>query len=156
MFIKKIHLKTKRGSILAYSLVVLAIMIGIVTTMSISSVIEKKSASSTDFSVQAYQTADSGIQLAIKGINKDRNATVSNIFSTGCSNGEFKNLIGPNGSTADDRYDVSFYKNEDGTTKITACGELISSIKSIKVVGKYKGAVRALSVVIAQAYTMKL
>ena len=71
MFIKKIHLKTKRGSILAYSLVVLAIMIGIVTTMSISSVIEKKSASSTDFSVQAYQTADSGIQLAIKGINKE-------------------------------------------------------------------------------------
>ena len=39
--------------------------------MSVAAVVEKKSASSTEFSVQAYQTADSGVQMLIKKINSN-------------------------------------------------------------------------------------
>ena len=64
--IRRYFFMKNKGSILAYSLIILTMMVAIVATMSISTMLEKKSASSTDFSVQAYATADSGIQLAIK------------------------------------------------------------------------------------------
>ena len=66
----KTRLLMKQGSILAYSLIVVSVMIVIATSISSVTVIEKKGAVSTDSSVQAYQTADSGVQMAIKKINK--------------------------------------------------------------------------------------
>jgi len=55
---RKVCLSTRQGSILAYSLIILAMMLAIATSLSVSTIIEKKSASSTEFSVQSLQTAD--------------------------------------------------------------------------------------------------
>ena len=74
-------MKTKKGSILAYSLIILAMMLAIATSISIATINEKKSASGTEFSMQALQTADDGSQIALKKI-KSATTTPGILLST--------------------------------------------------------------------------
>jgi hypothetical protein len=146
----KTKIKTDKASILAYSLIIMAMMIAIAATMSIATVVEKKSASSTDFSVQAYQTADSGVQLAIKQINakiSEGNGTdpISSLFpncSTATSDG---NVF----SGAD--YKLSFFSNKDGlpASAMDCSSGKIKDIRSIKSIGTYKDTLRAVQVAVA-------
>ena len=138
-----------KGSILAYSLIIISVMIIIVSSVSVVTVIEKKSAVSTDSSVQAYQTADSGVQMAIKEINK--------IISTGNSSSTsigsvFANCVDPNSADgsifAGAEYKLSFFSDEEGNTPI-GCSATIDQIQSIKSVGTYKDTVRAVQVAVA-------
>lgn len=141
-----------KGSILAYSLIILAMMIAIVTTMSVATVIEKKSASSTDFSVQAYQTADSGVQLSIKKINGNSSGTLASVFGS-CNSGVVQNVNDAGAGL----YDLSFYSDDkitDDTTLIKDCNTLASTIRSIKSVGKFKDTVRAVQVAVAASSSM--
>jgi len=62
-------MKTKKGSILAYALIILTMMAVISVAMTTTTILERKSSSATDSSTQAYQTADTGAQLGIKLIN---------------------------------------------------------------------------------------
>jgi type II secretory pathway pseudopilin PulG len=138
--------KNKPGSILAYSLIIISIMIAIVAATSIATVIGKKSASSTDASVQAYQTADSGVQLATKKINDNLGQTIGSVFS-GCSNGTVSNqsYAGLNGT-----YALSFYSDETGNNPLGCDGQdnLVDNIRNIKSIGVYNGTVRALNVAV--------
>jgi hypothetical protein len=59
-----------KGSILAYSLIILAAMIAIVSVVSVSSVIERKSADATQVSVQTIQIADSVLQNVMRMRNE--------------------------------------------------------------------------------------
>lgn len=147
--IKSYFLKNKKASILAYSLIVVSVMIVIATSISVVTVIEKKGAVSTDASVQAYQTADSGVQMAIKEINK--------IISTGNSSSTsigsvFANCVDPNSADgsifAGAEYKLSFFSDEEGNTPI-GCSATIDQIQSIKSVGTYKDTVRAVQVAVA-------
>ncbi|HPN55014.1 MAG TPA: hypothetical protein PLB52_03760 [Candidatus Moranbacteria bacterium] len=146
-FIKSYFLKNKKASILAYSLIVVSIMIFIAASISVVAVIEKKGAVSTDASVQAYQVADSGVQLAIKEINKVLRANqgsstpLKDIFSN-CSNSD------PNGNIflgAD--YKLSFFSDKQGAVSID-CNQTVDKIQSIKSIGTYKGVVRAVHVAV--------
>ncbi|HOX10615.1 MAG TPA: FISUMP domain-containing protein [Candidatus Moranbacteria bacterium] len=142
----KTRLLMKQGSILAYSLIVVSVMIVIATSISAVTVIEKKGAVSTDSSVQAYQTADSGVQLAIKKINKkislqEEGDHISSIFT--CGNYKFQDA-------GAGEYELSFFSDEEGTAQITDCNNTnINQIQSIKSVGEYKDTVRAVQVSIA-------
>ncbi|HOX11131.1 MAG TPA: hypothetical protein P5323_02195 [Candidatus Moranbacteria bacterium] len=147
--IKSYFLKNKKASILAYSLIVVSVMIVIATSISVVTVIEKKGAVSTDASVQAYQTADSGVQMAIKEINR--------IISTGNSSSTsigsvFANCVDPNSADgsifAGADYKLSFFSDEEGNTPI-GCSATIDQIQSIKSVGTYKDTVRAVQVAVA-------
>ena len=147
--IRRYFFMKNKGSILAYSLIILTMMVAIVATMSISTMLEKKSASSTDFSVQAYATADSGIQLAIKKINgniKDEK-TIEQLFCpTGdgceCKDGKVTGL--KDGGL--DSYDISFFSDDVSVPlgcDIPALGE---NIKNIRALGRYKDAIRSIGV----------
>lgn len=147
--IKSYFLKNKKASILAYSLIVVSVMIVIATSISVVTVIEKKGAVSTDASVQAYQTADSGVQMAIKEINR--------IISTGNSSSTsigsvFANCVDPNSADgsifAGADYKLSFFSDEEGNTPI-GCSAMIDQIKNIKSVGTYKDTARAVQVAVA-------
>jgi len=136
---------------LAYSLIIISIMIVIVSSLSVVTVIEKKSAVSTDSSVQAYQVADSGVQVAIKEINK--------IIATGNSSSTaigsvFTNCVNPNSADGNiftgAEYKLSFFSDGGGTQQINDCNEKIDKIQSIKSVGTYKNTVRAVQVVVAE------
>ena len=153
--IKSYFLKNKKASILAYSLIVVSVMIVIATSISVVTVIEKKGAVSTDASVQAYQTADSGVQMAIKEINK--------IISTGNSSSTsigsvFANCVDPNSADgsifAGAEYKLSFFSDEEGNTPI-GCSATIDQIQSIKSVGEYKDTVRAVQVAVAASGAIK-
>ncbi len=152
--VKSYFLKNKDGSILAYSLIVISVMIVIAASLSVVTVIEKKGAVSTDSSVQAYQTADSGVQMAIKKINKaisqqEEGDPITSIFPN-C--GE----TNPEDGTISDagKYKLSFFSDEAGTTPL-ACTALIKDIQNIKSVGEYKDAVRAVQVAVAASSAIK-
>ncbi len=140
--LKKAHLiGAKRGSILAYSLIIITMMIAIATSLSISTVLEKKGASATDFSAQAYQTADSGVQLAIKKINNNLNSKINDpgMFVCDASGNVTAIDAGPAGSS----YKLSFYTD---SAQITDCNELANTIRIIKSTGTYQGTVRTINV----------
>ena len=142
-------MQKSKGSALAYSLIILAIMLFIASSISITTIVEKKSASSTDFSMQAYQTADSGVQLAIKEINKKRSAgeesdPITSIY-TNCSNTNLDGSI-----VAGDSFKLSFFKDEAGTI-VAPCSGPISDVHSIKSVGQYKDTIRAVNVAVADS-----
>jgi|GEM_PF-6895243 len=151
--IESYFLKNKKASILAYSLIVISVMIVIVTSISVVSVIEKKGAVSTDASVQAYQTADSGVQIAIKKINKviTENAagstSIGSVF-TDCGDYKFQDA-------GAGEYRLSFFDNEEGTGPSLGCGAKIEDIQNIKSVGEYKDTVRAVQVAVAATSAIK-
>ena len=148
---KKVYLPARRGSILAYALIILAIMLSIVAAISVAAVIEKKSASSTDASVQTFQTADSCVQLAIKKINdaisdiSNPDPSIESAFDQSCNSDHIiENLDGIPADAGS--CDVSFYDSDNNL--IENCGDsgTVSGIARIKSIGKYKGTIRAVSV----------
>ncbi|KKQ46312.1 MAG: putative exported protein [Candidatus Moranbacteria bacterium GW2011_GWC2_37_8] len=136
-----------QGSILAYSLVILAMMFAIVGTISTVTILEKKSAGASQSSAQAFQIADSGVQLAINKINKvlevEQNR-INNAFPGKCvvTNGEatVKEDVGTGMS-----YELKFY-SAGSDVPINNCDESVTSIANIKSVGTYKNTVRAVKV----------
>ena len=150
--IKSFLSKNKKGSILAYSLIVVSVMIAIVASLSVVTVIEKKGAVSTDSSVQAYQVADSGVQLAIKKINKiisDDKADETKIEDLFTDCGNFGFTDGGAG-----KYKLAFFDNEGGTGTALGCNVTIDKIRNIKSVGEYKDTVRAVQVAVAATTTL--
>lgn len=139
----KIKTKNKRGSILAYALVILTAMLAIASSLSVVAVIEKKGASSTEFSMQSLQTADSGVQMSLKIINtellKSNPGTIATVLPS-CVNGKVvSSNAGPTGSS----YELTFL---DKNSAALPCTAEVSTIANIKSVGVYKNTVRAVQV----------
>lgn len=135
-----------KGSILAYSLIILAMMLAIATSISVATINEKKAASGTEFSMQSLQTADSGVQITLKKLISS-SGTIASVFGPSCvdSAGIGKvTAAGPAGSN----YEITFLN----TSNIPlSCGTNISSIDSIKSIGTYHETARAVSVKVAMA-----
>jgi Tfp pilus assembly protein PilX len=63
-------LKPKKGSVLVFSLIILSIILSAAITVATVSVTNQRSATATGKSVQSFQVADSGIELALQKIYK--------------------------------------------------------------------------------------
>ena len=149
---KKARMQTKQGSVLAYSLIILAMMLAIATSISIATLSEKKSASGTEFSMQALQVADSGSQIAFKAIKDAANTTdIKTIFGvpycdlvlkTNCCDSVKKLIISGDGAAGPmgSHFELSFY---DGVPVRLGCDDLKSQISTISSVGVYNNTVRA-------------
>jgi len=135
---------------LAYTLIIISIMLTIAATMSIVSIIENKGAGSTDSSMQSLQTADSGVQMAIKKIQANPSGAISAVFGS-CSvvDGVAQTIGSDAGLGASSPYTLSFFSDINGTTKITDCNTAVKSIQNIKSVGSYQNTVRAINVAVA-------
>ncbi|KKQ52086.1 MAG: Major-like protein ous domain protein [Parcubacteria group bacterium GW2011_GWD2_38_11] len=122
-------------------------MLAIATSLSVSTIIEKKSASSTEFSVQSLQTADSGMQLAIQKINNNLTKPLNHadIYGAACVGGVVTRLNNA-GKAGQGTYDLHFY-SDNGTTH-SNCGDLANTIQAIKSIGTYRGTVRAVNVAV--------
>jgi Tfp pilus assembly protein PilX len=136
------NLSLKSGSVLVYSLIILAMMLLIAVGMSFVAVSEKKNASSTDASAQAYQTADSAVQQFIYKINSNPSAAIS-AFST-CNAGI---ITGP--SIGGGTYVIKVYSDSAGTSQITDCSKSFSTIQDIKSTGVYNTTSRAVNVTVS-------
>ncbi|MEI7621743.1 MAG: LamG-like jellyroll fold domain-containing protein [Candidatus Moraniibacteriota bacterium] len=140
---KEAKKENPKGSILAFSLIILSMMFTIAIGIVSTGVAERKSVSATQSSVQAYQVADSGVQIALKKINtavkkldlNDRK--VSAAFSD-C------NLVNL-GEVGAGSYDLSFF-DADGVQ--VGCDGYVYDIARIKSTGKYKDTARAVNVAV--------
>ncbi len=154
--------KNKKGSILAFSLIILSMMLTIAIGIASIEVIQKKNASATQFSVQAYQVADGGTQWAIKIINNatyaDYDVTVTTTFQNlatpfTCASGGVVDVPFPEITGEAANFDLSFYK-ADGS--LIGCGEKATLINEIKSTGKYHNTVRAVNVVVGAQYALPI
>lgn len=136
----------KKGSILVYSIIILAMMLVIAVGMSFVAITEKKSASTTDASAQSYQTADSGLQQAVNVFSSaDSGKTLGEVFGADCSAGKISKTSASMGN-----YEISFSKMEDASSFVNDCDiTKIAEIKNIKSVGTYNNTVRAVEVAVA-------
>lgn len=132
-------------------------MVGIVGTISFTTITEKKGAGATTASVQAFQIADSGLQGALKALKNGitdpaiANGYISEAFAAfpACSAGEI--VEDPSPVLTGAAYTISFWSGdvEDPDKQIKDCNALINTIRNIKVVGTYKETVRAVSVAVS-------
>ncbi|EKE25400.1 MAG: hypothetical protein ACD_5C00178G0003 [uncultured bacterium] len=137
-----------KGSILAYSMIVIAMMFAIVGSISAVSILEKKSAGSSHSSAQSFQVADSAVQIAIKQLNDaykaNENSTIANAFP-GCSG----SAVVDSQIDAKKLYKLTFYDTNDN--QLPNCNRSLKDVESIKAVGTYENTVRAVKVAIAAA-----
>jgi hypothetical protein len=142
-------MKTKKGSILAYALIILTMMAVISVAMTTTTILERKSSSATDSSTQAYQTADTGAQLGIKLINSVTapDATLDDAFTGvySCDDDDgYAKVKVDDDVIAGSSYELTFF-DEDGNQSDT-CDISLNEIGLIKSVGTYKNTVRAVEV----------
>jgi len=136
-------LKTKYGSVLVFSLIVL--FIGVVAALGIASttIISQKMSGTTGKSVSSFQVADSGAEIFLKAVkDAEGGDTLLRDLGLTCSGGTISGNIG----TGKD-YDIIAYKL-DGST-ITNCNTAISDIDKIKSTGTYASTSRAVEMAIA-------
>ncbi|MCK9379389.1 MAG: hypothetical protein M0P97_04580, partial [Candidatus Moranbacteria bacterium] len=132
--------KTKKGSILAFTLIVvlmtLVVALGILTVSNT----EIKTSSATDKSAVSFQVADTGMEIVLdklkNAVRIDR--TLSNVFPN-CAGGIVPGTVD---GAVSKSYRVAFYKSDD---TLMVCNEEIKEISSMKSVGSYARIKRAVS-----------
>ncbi len=132
----------QRGSILAFSLIILFILMVIAIGVSTVSVKERGMSSDTGKSVVAYQAADTGMEIVLNAIIKDGQVSVDALDDGGmnCDDSSGEAVIG--GSAPIGGYELTF---EDANGAIDVCGDS-DNIVEIKSAGEYEGVVRAVEV----------
>jgi len=73
----------KSGSVLIFTLVILLMMLSVAIGITTATISERKNASTSDSSVQAFQVADSGAEIILRKIYKD-DCTSLNRLTHGC------------------------------------------------------------------------
>lgn len=145
------HLLPKKGSVLVFSLIVLSIILSAAITVATVSVTNQRSASSTGKSVQSFQVADSGIELALQKIYKG-SYTDLNAMATGmgggasCAGGAISknNVVGG-------AIKVSFYDNDGNLVACTAT-DWRDKVVRIKSEGSAFGTTRVVETAVAAAH----
>lgn len=143
--------KTKNGSALVFSLMVLAAMLVVaIGTFSVS-MVNQRTSTDTEKSISAFQAADSGIEIVAQEINKRIKASSSaDLIDTIPSE-----LICPgSGSTGVAEYvDLNFLNGKKirvqliGENRETlTCADSLDKVMYLKSVGEYGGTMRAVEV----------
>lgn len=136
--------KGKKGSVLVFTLVILSMALVTAIAISAVTVIERRSSGSTADSNQAFQIADSGIEVVLNEIYQNNSTTVARLTATSglssCTSGK---ITVPNGGNA---YELTF--KDDNGADINACDSPVV-IASVKSTGFYKQTTRAIEAVVA-------
>lgn len=131
-------LQTKKASVLVFSLVMVFILI--IMAIGLASVVltDKKGAISSRESTQAFQIADSGVEIARAKLSQGGNGSkkLSEIFS--CGSGKVSGNVG-----SGKEYELTFRDTADVPMD---CDRLAGDVRSIKATGTYAGDTRAIEV----------
>ena len=141
--------KMSRGSILAYSLILLGIVLVASIGMMSASVVNFKSVSSSEKSTNAFQVADSGSQAILKMMKKTSESTIGNMIindAGGSCSGNNDAVAQSSGSFLGGSYKVTFQSDNGSTLK---CSDSVADVASVKSVGTYSNTVRAVQVAVA-------
>jgi len=145
MKIKKMF-QEKKGSVLAFSLIIMFVLMIIAAGVATVSVKERKMSSDTGKSTVAFQVADGGAEMALEKI-KDGWTTVDELSDPAkggmtCVDGVIS------GSLSNGEYELTF---EDSSGALIDTCDNTDTIASIKSVGKYGETHRAIEVAVAAA-----
>ena len=140
MFVKIKSLSHRKGSVLIFSLIVLAFMHVSALSIATVSVTEKRASLSTEKSSRSFQVADSGVEIMLQKIYKGGFETSSLSALGTCDNGEISDTL--NSGT----YTISFY--DSGNTKLTDCDDAAwrSKVAKIRSAGVSGNTTRAVEV----------
>lgn len=151
-------MQKKRGSLLAYSLIVLAVMLVIAIGMSTVSIKNRNNAITSSSSAQSFQIADSGVNLVTNAMGV--------VLGTDPINGRLRDLsiagAGPcvtvggkaqiSGDAAGGKYTVEFYDTSPVPVAISSCnnvGAEVDNVGKIKAIGEFKDTSRSIEVALA-------
>lgn len=127
---------------LIFTLLLLSIALMAALSLATAVVVGTKSARDTNKSVQAFQTADSGVEKILMAI---KNNTTDNLSDLGtCSGGNVTGTV-----RAGDSYAITLYDGEDKEVSCSDTTRKVSEIRKIKSVGKFGGTVRAVETAVA-------
>ena len=148
MSVKNILTKTKKGSILAFSLIIMTMMLAVAVGITSIGVLQKKDASTTQFSVQTFQIADGGSQKALSTIKTaiENNQTILQVYPT-CLSGKVTGLNDMGAGT----YDLVFLKAGVAPSPSVVpadCSDKALLVDSIRVTSKYLETVRTVEVAV--------
>lgn len=141
MFVKKSKLSSScKGSVLIFSLIVLAFMLVSALSVATVSVTERRSSLATDKSSRSFQAADSGVEIMLQKIYKGGFETSPLSALGSCNNGEISDTL--NSGT----YTITFYDNADDP--LTSCDDAAwrSKVVKIKSAGVSGNTTRAVTV----------
>ena len=132
-----------KGSILVFSLVMLAVLTIVSVGIASVTLIEKKNAGGTGKSTQALQVADSGVEVAMKKIASGENTVRQLAGSMICDDSGGKAVI--SGNIGQERkYSLSFQDEDENF--ITRCDDATAGIAVIISTGNYSGTSRKIAV----------
>jgi len=137
---KTIKNKLKNGSVLVFTLIIMSLMLMMAVSIASVTVIERKMSGATGKSNQAFQVADSGVEIVVNKKKDDPNVKISTLGSS-CDGGTV-NM----GDVAGGNAIVTFYA-DDGTKLV--CSDPIAKTFRIKSAGVFSSTVRAVEVEIA-------
>lgn len=135
-----------KGSVLVFSLLVLALMLTAALSIMSASVLERKASLSTGSSTKSFQVADSGVEEVLYQVYQ--NSGIVNIediaagLGVTCNAGVVTKSLGSGAE-----YEITFYDNTGA--QISNCAESKDSIDKIKSVGTSSGTSRAVEVAVA-------
>lgn len=139
----KTFIRSRKGSILAYTLILLGIILAASISMMAASVTNLRSVSSNNQSINAFQIADSGSQAVVKGLKEATGSKLGDVPGVTCSGGDA--IASKEGFLGGD-YKVIFQDSDGKTLK---CTDSISDVASVKSVGTYGDTARAVQVAVA-------
>jgi hypothetical protein len=143
--------QTKKASVLVYSLLILSIMLVIAISISSVSTKNMQGTMTSNKSAQAFQTADSGMEVMMKKIKDvDDRMTVTIGSLGGCNEGK---IILSSEDIGKGTSEISFFSvDEDAgtSTRIESCSSFLSEVDEIKSIGSYGDTVRAVKMRLAE------
>jgi hypothetical protein len=150
--VKKIKISfcpaNRQGSILAFSLIIMFVLMIIAVGVATVSVKERKMSSDTGKSIIAYQAADSGAEVALekiiqKGWTKVDDLTDPLKGNMSCDDTSGVAIISDSAPSGE--YDLTF-EDAGGSVGVCSGAGAMNPITKIKSLGKYSGTSRAVGV----------
>lgn len=137
----------RRGSVLAYTLILLSVVLLSAIGIATVSVTNERGSLLSSRSVSSFQVADTGSQAAIvairEALSSDSSAKLSDLTIGSCSSGSIQDV--PSGTVGS--YTLTF---EDKDGNVLNCGSDLSEVSTVKSVGVYRDTSRAVKVAVAQ------
>jgi hypothetical protein len=141
-------MQKQKGSVLAYTLIVLSLMLVVALNMSMAALRSKQNSIATGNSIQAFQAADSGSQIMLKGININPGSfRLVDKFPSCVVSGGIATVVGVINNAS--YVVVPFKKQGANDVPMTSCNsnqDTTDKITKIKATGVFRGTSRAVEV----------
>jgi alpha-tubulin suppressor-like RCC1 family protein/uncharacterized protein (UPF0333 family) len=146
----------KKGSVLVFSLLVLAIVLSSALSIALVNVSNRKSAASTAQSVQSFQVADTAAEKVMKAIYNGNYSTLSGVYSSLNSDTTSTCPDSVNVTVSGGTARVSFFGSNGASLTVADCTDPLwrDKLVSVKVEGSANGAVRVIETAIAPLSSM--